>query len=91
MAGKFGVGPQQLEDAALERELRYLYGTRAETFVHGSRLALLKHTERILQLGQEDASRFPTGPGPTACEPARAPGPGRASRSGGHPRPGPSR
>jgi hypothetical protein len=27
MADKFGVVPQQLEDAALERELRYLYGT----------------------------------------------------------------
>jgi hypothetical protein len=27
MAGKCGVVPQQLEDAALERELRYLYGT----------------------------------------------------------------
>jgi hypothetical protein len=27
MAGKFGVVPQQLEGAALERELGYLYGT----------------------------------------------------------------
>jgi hypothetical protein len=27
MAGKCGVVPQQLEDAALERELRCLYGT----------------------------------------------------------------
>ena len=27
MAGKCGVVPQQLEDAAPERELRYLYGT----------------------------------------------------------------
>jgi hypothetical protein len=26
MAGKFGVHPQQLEDAALERELRYVRG-----------------------------------------------------------------
>jgi hypothetical protein len=53
MAGKFGVHPQQPEDAALERELRCLYGTRAETFLHGWRQALRKHTERILQLGQE--------------------------------------
>ena len=59
MAGRFGVDPQQLEDAALERELRYLYGTRAETFFHGSRQALLNHTERMLQLEQEYASRFP--------------------------------
>ena len=27
MAGKFGGVPQHLEDAALERELRYLHGT----------------------------------------------------------------
>jgi hypothetical protein len=27
MASKFGVVPQQLEDAALERELGYRYGT----------------------------------------------------------------
>jgi hypothetical protein len=59
MAGKFGVDPQQPENAAPERKLRYLYGTRAEIFVHGSRQALLNHTERILQLEQEYASRFP--------------------------------
>ena len=74
--GKFGVVPQQLEDAALERELCYLYGTRAETFFHRSWQALLMHTERILQLGQEDASRFPIGPGPTACDPQGLPGQG---------------
>jgi hypothetical protein len=28
MAGKFGLDPRQLEDAELERELRYLYATR---------------------------------------------------------------
>jgi hypothetical protein len=33
------------------------YGTRAETFSHGSRQALLNHTEPMLQLEQEDASR----------------------------------
>jgi hypothetical protein len=91
MAGKFGVVPQQLEDAALERELRYLYGTRAATFFHGSRQALRKHTERILQLGRKYASRFPDRTRTDSLRPARAPGPGRASRSGGSPRPGPSR
>ena len=35
MAGKLDVDPQQLENAALERELRCLYATEAETFVHG--------------------------------------------------------
>ena len=41
MAGKFGLDPRQLEDAELERELRYLYATRAETFFQGTRQALL--------------------------------------------------
>jgi hypothetical protein len=59
MAGKFGLDPHQLDDAALDRELRYLYATREETFFHGSRQALLNHTERMLQLEREYASRFP--------------------------------
>jgi hypothetical protein len=59
MAGKFGVDPHQLDDQALERELRYLYATREETFFHGSRQALLNHTERMLKLEQEYANRFP--------------------------------
>jgi hypothetical protein len=59
MTGKFGVDPDQLDDAALERELRYLYATREETFFHGSRQALLNHTERMLRLEQEYARRFP--------------------------------
>ncbi|HYY81575.1 MAG TPA: DUF6158 family protein [Actinomycetes bacterium] len=59
MAGKFGLDPHQLDDAALERELRYLYATREETFFHGSRQALLNHTERMLQLEREYANRFP--------------------------------
>jgi hypothetical protein len=37
MAGKFGLDPRQLEDRELERELRYLYATREETFPHGTR------------------------------------------------------
>jgi hypothetical protein len=32
MAGKFGLDPHRLDDATLERELRYLYATRQETF-----------------------------------------------------------
>jgi len=35
MAGKFGLDPHRLDDVALERELRYLYATREETFFHG--------------------------------------------------------
>jgi hypothetical protein len=59
MAGKFGLDPHRLDDAALERELRHLYATREETFFHGSRQALLNHTDRMLQLEREYASRFP--------------------------------
>ena len=59
MAGKFGLDPHRLDDVALERELRYLYATREETFFQGSRQALLNHTERMLQLEREYASRFP--------------------------------
>ena len=57
--GKFGLDPHRLDDAALERELRYLYATREETFFHGSRQALLNHTERMLQLEREYVRRFP--------------------------------
>jgi hypothetical protein len=59
VAGKFGLDPRELDDADLDRELRYLYATREETFFHGSHQALLNHTERMLQLEQEYASRFP--------------------------------
>jgi hypothetical protein len=59
MAGKFGLDPRQLDDEALERELRYLYATREETFFNGTRQALLNHTERMLQLEREFARRFP--------------------------------
>jgi Family of unknown function (DUF6158) len=43
----------------MERELRYLYATPEETFFHGTRQALLNHTDRMLQLEREYASRFP--------------------------------
>jgi hypothetical protein len=58
-AGKFGLDPRDLDDEALERELRHLYQTRADTFFHGSRQALLNHTERMHQLEREYATRFP--------------------------------
>src|SRR4029453_8533030 len=59
MAGKFGLDPHQLDDETLERELRHLFATREETFFHGSRQALLNHTERMNQLEREYANRFP--------------------------------
>jgi Family of unknown function (DUF6158) len=59
MARKFGLDPRQLDDAALERDLRYLYATHEETFFRGTRQALLNHTERMLQLEREYARRFP--------------------------------
>jgi hypothetical protein len=58
-AGKFGLDPRDLDDSSLERELRHMYETRADTFFNGSRQALLNHTERMHQLEQEYASRFP--------------------------------
>ncbi|HYY82466.1 MAG TPA: DUF6158 family protein [Actinomycetes bacterium] len=59
MTGKFGLDPHRLEDEELERELRHLYATREETFFHGSRQALLNHTDRMLELEREYANRFP--------------------------------
>jgi hypothetical protein len=59
MTDKFGLDPHRLSDQDLERELRYLYSTREETFFHGSRQALLNHTERMLELEREYTNRFP--------------------------------
>jgi hypothetical protein len=73
MAVKFGLDPHQLDDETLERELRYLYATREETFFNGSRQALLNHTERMLQLEREYANRFPERTRPTPCGPAGVP------------------
>jgi hypothetical protein len=76
MVGKLGVHPQQPENAALERELRCLYGTRAEIFAHWSRQAPPNHTGRMPSY-HEVASRIPTGPG-TDSPPARNGLPGQA-------------
>ena len=59
MTDKFGLDPRRLDDQDLKRELRYLYSTREETFFHGSRQALLNHTERMLELEREYTNRFP--------------------------------
>jgi Family of unknown function (DUF6158) len=48
-----------LDDKRLERDLRRLYETREETFLHGTRQALPNHTDRMLQLEHESANRFP--------------------------------
>lgn len=54
-----GIPPAELPDADLERELRHLYDTRAETFFNGSGQALERHTERTLALEAEYARRNP--------------------------------
>ncbi|HEV2890965.1 MAG TPA: DUF6158 family protein [Frankiaceae bacterium] len=54
-----GVPASDLEDSALERELEHLHETRHETFMNGSSDALEAHTERMLELEQEYARRFP--------------------------------
>lgn len=79
-AGKFGLDPHRLDDEALERELRYLYATGKETFFHGSRQALLNHTERMLELERETSVGSRSGPRLMRCGPARGPGARRASR-----------
>ena len=54
-----GVPPSELSDDDLERELRHLYETRADTFFGGSGQALETHTQRTLALEEEYARRFP--------------------------------
>jgi Family of unknown function (DUF6158) len=59
MPSKLGVGAAQLSDEDLERELLQLYRTREETFMSGSADALRTHTDRMLELEHEYATRFP--------------------------------
>ena len=54
-----GIPAAELSDADLERELRHLYDTRAETFFNGTAQALERHTERTLELEAEYARRDP--------------------------------
>ena len=54
-----GIAPGDLSDDDLERELRHLYETRADTFFGGSDQALQTHTERTLALEEEYARRHP--------------------------------
>ena len=54
-----GVPASELEDSTLERELEHLHETRHETFMNGSADALEANTERMLELEQEYARRFP--------------------------------
>ena len=56
---QIGVAPAELDDDDLERELRHLYETRADTFFGGTAKALVAHTERMTALEQEYAGRFP--------------------------------
>jgi hypothetical protein len=56
---KLGVPASDLTDADLERELLQMYRTREETFLMGSADALRTHTDRMLELEHEYASRFP--------------------------------
>jgi hypothetical protein len=67
-------------NATAPRELRYLYATREETFFHGSRQALLNHTERMLELEREYSLGSRSAPRLMRCGPARAPAARRASQ-----------
>ena len=80
MAGKFSLDPRQLDDQALERELRYLYarpGRRRSSTAHGRRCSTTPSA--CLQLEQEYTSRFPEWTRPDALRPAKAPGQGRSA------------
>ena len=59
-----GIPARELDDSALERELEHLHDTRHETFLNGSSDALQVHTDRMLELEQEYARRFPQGTSP---------------------------
>jgi len=59
MAGKFGVDPQQLEDAALERELHYLYGTPYRDVLPRVAAGAAQPHRAHAPAGAEDASRSP--------------------------------
>ncbi len=54
-----GVPAEQLNDEALERELKHLHGTRHDTFLHGSEDALHSHTARTQELEQDYLRRNP--------------------------------
>ena len=59
MATTQRVPARELDDATLERKLERLHETRHETFLNGSADALEAHTERMLDLEQDYARRFP--------------------------------
>ncbi|EXG80739.1 DUF6158 family protein [Cryptosporangium arvum] len=58
-AGATGVGPGQLADEDLLRELLRLHEMRHETLRHGSDDALDAHTARTGELEAEYLRRFP--------------------------------
>jgi predicted GNAT family N-acyltransferase len=66
MATEQGIPAGELDDEDLERELRHLYQTRADTFFGGSGQALERHTERTLELEAEYARRHPDRVAPDA-------------------------
>jgi hypothetical protein len=57
--GVEGIPADQLGDGDLDRELRQMWDTRAETFFGGSTSALATHTKRMLELEDEYRRRFP--------------------------------
>jgi hypothetical protein len=59
MAAKFGLDPCRWTMRRCNASCATCIATREETFLHGTRQALLNHTERMLQLERGCASRFP--------------------------------
>jgi hypothetical protein len=76
MASKFGVVPQQLEDAALERELRYLRDPVRSRSSMGRGRRCGGTPSVFSSSGRRTPAASPIGSGPTACDPQGLPGRG---------------
>lgn len=59
MAHHSGVPAAELSEQDLTRELAHIHETRHETFLHGSKDALLAHTARTADLEAEYLRRHP--------------------------------
>ena len=66
MTERYGVPAHELSDADLEREGVHAHATRHWVFLHGTAEQFRTHTERMLELEQEYARRFPQRTAPDA-------------------------
>ncbi|MCX4821215.1 DUF6158 family protein [Streptomyces sp. NBC_01142] len=57
--GRSGVGPADLDEQQLLRELETIHRTRHDTLLHGSQNALIAHSKRMTELEAEYLKRHP--------------------------------